>query len=259
MVKSRALEKLRAGDLVKVVGISRVGEPWLAELVGQLEFDVIWFDMEHRAFDYNVVGNQALACRATGIDLMVRVLKHGYTEPMRALELGANGLMVPHVRSVAEARQWVEWSRYPPIGRRGFDGAGVDSDYMLANPVEHLKHRNQETFLMLQIEDREAVECVDEIAALEGVDLLFVGPGDLSISYGVTMQTDHQLVQSAIDKVANACAKTGKWWGIPTGSPAIAQKMINRGARMITCGGDHGFLVNGFVNAKRDYADLRVG
>jgi len=259
MVKSRALQKLRAGELVKVVGISRVGDPWLAELVGRLEFDVIWFDMEHRAFGYDVVGNQALACRATGIDLMVRVLKQGYTAPMRALELGANGLMVPHVRSVAEAREWVEWTRYPPLGRRGFDGAGVDADYMLTDPVEHLKHGNQEVFLMLQIEDREAVDCADEIAALEGVDLLFVGPGDLSISYGVTMQTDHLLVQNAIDKVANACAKAGKWWGIPTGSPAIAQKMIERGARMITCGGDHGFLVNGFVNAKREFGDLRVG
>jgi 4-hydroxy-2-oxoheptanedioate aldolase len=238
--------------------VSRVADAWLAELIGQLGFDVIWFDMEHRTFGYDVVANQALACRATGIDLMVRILKHGYTSPMRVLELGANGVMVPHCRSVEEARQWVEWTRYPPLGRRGFDGAGVDSDYMLASPVEHLKHGNEEVFLMVQIEDREAVECVEGIAALEGIDLLFVGPGDLSISYGVPMQTEHADVQRAIDRVANACAKSGKWWGIPTGSPAVAQKMIDRGARMITCGGDHGFLVNGFVNAKREFADLRV-
>jgi 4-hydroxy-2-oxoheptanedioate aldolase len=258
MVKSRAIQKLRAGELVKVVGVSRVADPWLAELIGRLEFDVIWFDMEHRAFGYDTVFGQALACRATGIDLMVRVLKEGYTAPMRVLEMGANGIMVPHVRSVEETRQWVEWVRYPPLGRRGFDGAGVDSDYMLANPAEHLKHGNEEVFLMLQIEDPEAVECADAIAAVEGVDLLFVGPGDLSISYGVPMQTDHARVQRAIDIVANACAKAGKWWGIPTGSPAIAQKMIDRGARLITCGGDHGFLVNGFVKAKSDFADLRV-
>jgi 4-hydroxy-2-oxoheptanedioate aldolase len=259
MVKSRALQKLRAGDFVKVVGVSRVGDPWLAELIGRLEFDVIWFDMEHRDFGYEVISPLSLACRATGIDLMVRVLKEGYTAPMRALEMGANGLMVPHCRSVDEARQWVEWTRFPPLGKRGFDGAGVDADYMLADPMEHLKHGNQDVFLMLQIEDREAVDCVDQIAALEGVDLLFVGPGDLSISYGVPMQTDHPDIQRAIDRVANACAKAGKWWGIPTGSPAAAQKMLDRGARMITCGGDHGFLVNGFVNAKRDFAGLRIG
>jgi 2-keto-3-deoxy-L-rhamnonate aldolase RhmA len=72
------------------------------------------------------------------------------------------------------------------------------------------------------------------------------------------MQGDHPHLQRAIDRVANACAKAGKWWGIPTGSPEAAQKMIDRGARLITCGGDHGFLVNGLVNAKRDFANLRV-
>lgn len=258
MVKSRVLRKLRAGEIVKVVGVSRVSDPWIAEVIGRLDFDVIWFDMEHRSFPYDVVVGQALACRATGIDLMVRILKEGYMSPMRVLEMGANGVMVPHVRSVEEARQWVEWVRYPPIGRRGFDGAGADSDYMLADPIEHLKHGNEEVFLTLQIEDREAVECADEIAALEGVDLLFVGPSDLSISYGVPMQTNHAKVQAAIDTVANACAKAGKWWGIPTGSPEAAQKMIDRGARFVTCGGDHGFLVNGFVNAKKSFSDLQI-
>lgn len=258
MVNSRALRKLRAGEFVKVIGVSRVSDPWFTELIGQLDFDVIWFDMEHRDFGYNVITPLALACRATGIDCMVRVLKEGYAAPMRALEMGANGLMVPHIRSVEEARQWVEWTRFPPLGKRGFDGAGVDADYMLANPLEHLKHGNEQVFLMLQVEDKEAVDCADEIAAIEGVDLLFVGPGDLSISYGVPMQGDHPHIQRAIDRVANACAKAGKWWGIPTGTPEAAQKMIDRGARLVTCGGDHGFLVNGLVNARRDFANLRV-
>ena len=75
-----------------------------------------------------------------------------------------------------------EMARFPPLGRRGFDGAGSDADYAFADPVEYMEHANRETFLVLQIEDREAVECVDEIAAVEGVDLLFVGLGDLSIS-----------------------------------------------------------------------------
>jgi len=177
---------------------------------------------------------------------------------MRAMEFGANGIMVPHCRSVAEARQWVEWCRFPPLGKRGIDAAGADADYMLADPLEHLRHANEETFLVLQIEDREAVDCVDEIAAVEGVDLLFVGHGDLSASYGVPFQFDHRSVQGAIDKVACACAKAGKYWGMPTGSPAAAQKLIDRGARMITCAGDHGLLVNGFRDAIREFAEVGV-
>ena len=259
MVNSKVLEKLRAGDFVRTVAMSRVRDPWFAEVIGKLGFDVIWFDMEHRNFSNDVLDPVALACRANGIDLMVRILKDGYMAPMRALEAGANGILVPHCRSAAEARQWVEWTRFPPLGKRGFDGAGADADYFLTPPLDHLRHANQQTFLALQIEDAEAVDCVEEIAAVEGFDLLFVGPGDLTISYGVPMQVDHPLVQGAIDRVAAACAKHGKWWGMPTGSPEAAQKLLDRGARMITCGGDHGLLVNGLVDAKRRFSDLTVG
>jgi 4-hydroxy-2-oxoheptanedioate aldolase len=258
MVKSRVLDKLRSGGFVRTVGVSRMRDPWLAEVIGKLDFDLIWLDMEHRSFGNDIIDPIALACRATGIDLMVRILKDGYMAPMRALEAGANGIMVPHCRSAAEARQWVEWTRFPPLGKRGFDGAGADADYYLAPPLEHLKHGNEQTFLVLQIEDVEAVECVEEIAAVKGVDLLFVGPGDLSISYGVPMQTDHALVQAAIDRVAAACRKHGKWWGMPTGSPEAAQALIDRGAGMVTCTGDHGLLVGGLMDARRRFSALRA-
>src|SRR3954453_6839915 len=156
MTKSRVLKKLRAGGFVTLAGVSRVSDPWLTEVIGRIGYDCVWFDMEHRAFGYDAIGPIALACRHTGTDLMVRVLKTGYMAPMRALEFGANGIMVPHCRSAAEARQWVDWCRFPPLGKRGFDGAGSDADYMLADSLEHLRHANEQTFLTLQIEDREA-------------------------------------------------------------------------------------------------------
>jgi 4-hydroxy-2-oxoheptanedioate aldolase len=258
MTKSRVLQKLRAGDFVRVAGIGRVTEPWLTELIGRLGYDVLWLDMEHRGFGFHVIDPISLACRASGMDLMVRVLKTGYSSPMRCLEFGANGLMVPHVRSVQEAQQWIDWTRFPPLGQRGFDGAGVDADYMLADPIEYLAHGNREIFLALQIEDREAVDCVEAIAGLQGVDLLFVGPGDLSISYGVPFQFDHPSMQRAIDRVADAAVKAGKWWGTTSGTPEAAQKALDRGARMVTCGNDHVFLVRGFEKAIREFGDLRI-
>jgi 4-hydroxy-2-oxoheptanedioate aldolase len=258
MVKSKVLRKLRSGDFFKFAAISRVTDPWLAEFVGRLGLDAIWLDMEHRPFGYDVIGPISLACRATGMDLMVRILKTGYSTPMRVLEAGANGIMVPHCRSVEEARQWVEWTRFYPIGRRGFDGAGVDADYMLAPPLEHLKHANAETYLMLQIEDREAVECIEEMVAVEGVDILFIGPADLSISYGLPLQVEHPEVQKAIDRVAAAAAKAGKWWGIPTGTPQAAQRALDRGARMVFCGSDHVSLVRGFQDVYEQCKDLKI-
>jgi 4-hydroxy-2-oxoheptanedioate aldolase len=258
MVNSRVLRQLRGGELVRVAGMSRVRDPWLAEVIGRTGYDVIWFDMEHRAFGYEVIDPIATACRLAQIDLMVRVLKTGYTAPMRAMEFGANGIMVPHILSAAEARQWAEWTRFPPLGRRGFDGAGADADYLFADPVEYMQHANRETFLVLQIEDREAVECVDEIAAVEGVDLLFIGPGDLSISLGHPFQVNHSSMQKAIDRVAEAAAKHGKWWGMPTGSPQSAQGLIDRGARFVVCGGDHGALVNGLREGIESHKGLHI-
>jgi 4-hydroxy-2-oxoheptanedioate aldolase len=253
MIISRTLERLRSGNFVRTAVLTRVVEPWLAEMIGRAGYDLIWLDMEHRDFDYGVVAPLALACRATGIDLMVRILKTGYSSPMRVLEFGANGIMVPHCRSAAEARQWVEWTHFHPMGARGFDGAGPDADYMLVDPIDYMKHANEETFLVLQIEDRDAVECVDEIASIEGVDFLFVGPGDLSISYGVPFQFNHPDVQKAIDRVANAAAKAGKWWGMPTGTPEAIKLALSRGASMVTGGNDHVLLVNGFKEGAKQF------
>jgi 4-hydroxy-2-oxoheptanedioate aldolase len=257
MVPSRALKKWRAGDIVITAGVNRVAEPWLVETIGRIGFDLIWFDMEHRAFGYDRIEPLALACRATGIDLMVRILKTGYTSPMRALEFGANGILVPHCMSVEEARQWVDWVRFPPLGKRGFDGAGADAEYALADEHQYLSRANDGVFLALQVEDRECVESVEEIAAVPGVDLLFVGPADLSLSYGVPLQFDHPLVQSAIDRVAGAARRANKWWGIPTGSAEEAQSYIDRGASLVTGGNDHAFLVNGFRRGFENYRNLR--
>lgn len=258
MTPSRVLRKLRAGDFVKVAGLGRVAEPWLTEVVGRIGYDVVWFDMEHRSYGPEKIDPLSLACRATGMDLMVRITKSGYHSAMQALEFGANGLMVPHIRSAEEARQWVEWARFPPMGKRGLDGVGADADFGLADTRAHLQHANTEVFLAFQIEDREAVDAIDEIAAVPGFDLLFVGPGDLSLSYGVPLQFDHPSMQEAIDRVAAAVVKHGKWWGTTSGTPEAAQKALDRGARMITAGSDHMFLLNGFKDAFARFGSLAV-
>jgi 4-hydroxy-2-oxoheptanedioate aldolase len=258
MTESRVLRKLRSGGFVITAGLSRIVEPWMAEVIGRLGYDLIWFDLEHRAFGAQHIDPISLACRATGIDLMVRICKTGYQSPMQALEFGSNGLMIPHITSAAEARQWVDWVRFPPVGKRGFDGSGADCAWMLDDARTYIKHANQEVFLALQIEDPEAVDSIEEIAAVEGFDLLFIGPGDLSISLGVPFEFDHQLVQGAIDRVACAARKHGKWWGMPTGSPEAAQKALDRGARLITAGVDHVFLVNGYRNAFEQFSKISI-
>jgi 4-hydroxy-2-oxoheptanedioate aldolase len=258
MTGSRVLRKLRGGDFVRIAGISRVTDPWLCEVVGRLGYDLVWLDLEHRSFGMDKIEPISLACRATGMDLMVRICKTGYHAPMQALEFGANGIMIPHNRSAAEARQWVEWTRFPPLGKRGLDGAGVDADYGLADMRHYLRDVNQEVFLALQIEDREAVECIEEIAAVPGFDLLFVGPGDLSLSYGVPLEFDHPLLIKATERVAKAAREAGKWWGTTSGTPEAAQRALDLGARMITAGVDHLFLVEGFRQSFQDFGGIGI-
>jgi 4-hydroxy-2-oxoheptanedioate aldolase len=258
MIKSRVLQKLRDGNFVKVAGVSRVTDPWLIEVIGRIGFDVVWFDMEHRAFGFDKIDPISLACRAGGLDLMVRIRKTGYDSPMRALEFGANGLMIPHCRSAEEARQWVDWVRFPPAGKRGLDGVGADSDFGFADMREYLKHANDQVFLALQIEDKEAVDRIDEIVAVEGFDLVFIGPGDLSLSYGVPLQFDHPVLQKATERIAEAVKRAGKWWGTTTATPQAAQRALDLGARMVTAGGDHHALVNGLKASFQQFEGLAI-
>jgi 4-hydroxy-2-oxoheptanedioate aldolase len=258
MINSRVLQKLTAGEVVRMVKISRVTDPWLFELAGRTGFDAIWFDMEHRDFGYDAIGPIAVACRSTGVDLVVRILKTGYSSPMRVLEAGANGVLVPHCRSAEEAREWVRYCRFPPLGDRSFDGVGADADYGLADPLEYLAHANEQTMVAVQIEDREAVESVEEIAAVEGIDLFFIGPKDLSISFGVPMQTGHPAVRSAVERVAAAAERNGRWWGMATDSPETARWAVDAGARLITCGSDHGWLVRGLQASYEQFRRITV-
>lgn len=256
MTPSRVLKLMRSGGLVRVGGVSRVTDPWICEVIGRIGYDCVWLDLEHRDFGIEIVDGMSRACRLAGIDLMVRIVKSGYHDPMQALEFGANGLMIPHIRSAEEARQWVEWCRFPPIGKRGLDGAGADCNYGFDPMLEYIEHANKETFLAFQIEDKEAVDVIDEIAAVPGYDMLFVGPGDLSLSYGVPMQFGHPLLEEAMKKVDAACKRHGKWWGTTSGSAEAAQRVVNLGASMFTAGGDHGALINGFKTSFESFREV---
>src|SRR5437667_10975036 len=114
MINSRVLEKLHKGDLVRVAGMSRVVDPWLVEIIGRTGYDVIWLDLEHRAYGYEIIDPLSLAGQHAGIDLIVRVRRTGYDSPMRARTLGPHAIMVRHCRSAADARQRVGQVGRPP-------------------------------------------------------------------------------------------------------------------------------------------------
>jgi len=198
-----------------------------------------------------------LGARAAGADCVVRVRKQGYLDYFRALEDGAAGIMVPHVKTAEEARQIVLNAKYPSLGRRGIDLAGADARFMLDNPVENMAHANKETFVMIQIEDREALDEIDEIAAVEGVDAFFIGPADLSASLNTFEDKSSPIMTEAIEKIAAAAMKHGKWWGLPVGSVEQAQKYLDMGASFLNYSGDLGAIFREFKRTKNEFGSLK--
>ena len=257
MRRSRVLEKLRRDEWIIIPQVGQIPSFKIVEMLGMIGFDAVWIDMEHKDFGYDTLAQMTLACRATGMDPVVRIVKDGYTSVIRPLEAGAAGLIIPHCMSPEEAAKIVRWAKFAPEGLRGVDGAGVDGNYIMMDLPQYVKDANRETFLVVQIEDREAVECVEEIAAVKGIDVLFVGPADLSQSYGVFPHFDHPLILTAIDKVAEAATRHGKWWGIPVGSVDHAREMIGKGARFLAHGAEVIVLTEGFRAIKDRFDALR--
>jgi 4-hydroxy-2-oxoheptanedioate aldolase len=236
MRRSRVLEKLRAGTPVLVGTPSPYPSPKIVELMGLIGYDCAWIDHEHQDLDDDQIWNMALAARATDMDAMVRVRKGEYHTFFRPLEGGANGIMVPHVLDAAEAARVVANAKFPPEGSRGIDGIEAHADHGLQPFAEYIAQANRETFVALQIEDAAGVENAEAIARVPGVDLLFVGPADLSGSLGVVGQLDHPRVREATERVARAAGEAGIHWGSTTGTAARCERLLEQGATFIAWG-----------------------
>ena len=201
-------------------------------------FDCIWLDLEHRAMSDREVQSLLTHFHLADIDCMLRAPTLEKTRLYRYLEEGATGLMIPHVSTAEKARQLVDDIKFPPLGNRGLDAAGLDSDYLLADAIDHVDHTLRETFLVVQIETPEAVDNVEQIAAVEGVDGLFVGPGDLGLR--INRSDVNYSLEEAIDRVAQVAASSGKAWGLPAGSVEQIEARRQQGAQLLPYGGDFG-------------------
>lgn len=262
MKRNKVKEMLKKGEAVAVPEVNHIFSPQLIEILGLLGYKCVWIDMEHSDLSYERLSELAMAARATGMDVIVRIAKGGYTSIIRPLELGANGLVLPHCISADEARQFVRMAKFTPLGLRGI-GAGRDSNYGLVDLNGYLRDANEETLLIAQIEDKKAVDNVDSIAAIEEIDVLFIGHVDLSQSYGVVGELDHPLIQKAIEKVAFACKKYKKSWGLPVEPGERMQKILNKGAQFLNITSEMRILLDGFRiaidNSRKEFSKHRAG
>lgn len=240
MRKSKVLEKLRAGQVATCFK-TNFTEARIVEMIGLAGFDCIWTGYEHVGNDLAAIERQIYAAKATGTDIVVRVSKGSYSDLIRPFELDASGIMVPHVMSVEEARDIVWKTRFHPVGRRPADGGNADAGFLFHPSSRYMEDSNNEKFVICQIEDPEAMEQLDEIAAVEGIDMLFFGPGDYSHALGIPGQFSDRRVRSAWKKVAEKCEEHGKFAGTVANPDNVAE-LHSWGYRFLNMLSDVGIL-----------------
>jgi 2-dehydro-3-deoxyglucarate aldolase/4-hydroxy-2-oxoheptanedioate aldolase len=253
----RIKQLLAEGKVVRMFGVGQLFSPKLIEIVGEHgEFDALWLDGEHAGLTMKEIEWATMAARSYGLDHFVRLPATDYAAIMRPLEAGAGGVMVSMVRSAADAEQAVRWAKFWPRGERGMNGGNRDGRFGLAPVTEYVKRANAETFVGIQIETAGAVAELAEIAAIPDVDLLFVGPADLSQLLGIPGDFENPRCYEAIERIARVCADAGKPWGIVPRGPEYAERMRQWGCKMFVLGFDHHSLHAGIRNVKERYASF---
>lgn len=237
MRHSKILAKIRAGKVARVcsTGIPAIYVPQMA---AQFGYDGVWVDAEHRAWDTRDAREMILRHHQADIDCVWRPSTLEKTGLSRLLEDGATALMIPQVNTAGRARQLVEAVKFPPLGERGLDGSGLDAGFWVKKAPDYPQLANRETALIVQIETPLGVENTEEIAAVDGVDIVFMGPGDLSLRLGCQPSLQDPVLRAALEHMASACRSRRKPWGFPAGSIEDAKALIDTGVQFINFGSE---------------------
>jgi len=221
-----------------------LGSSLSAEIAGKAGFDWVLVDMEHGMGTLESVLHQLQAIDATPAQAIVRV---AWNEPRlvkRVLDWGSSGIMIPYVGTAEDARLAARSLRYPPEGIRGLTPLSRPAEFG-GRLTEYFQEANDGLLTVVQIESPEGVKNADAIAAVDGVDVLFIGPMDLSLGLGVFRQFDHPDFRAAVAKVIQACRKHGKAAGILLLSPDQIEKTVGDGFTFIAMSSDGGLLASG--------------
>jgi 4-hydroxy-2-oxoheptanedioate aldolase len=236
MKPSKVLRKLRAGENVSCIKIN-FANAQVSELAAMSGFDCVWIDQEHIGQDWSVINSHIWAAKGQDADIMVRVPRGSYSDLVKPLEMDATGIMVPHVMGLQDAKNIIRMTRFHPTGLRAIDGGNADGAYTNIDFNEYLIHANRERFVVLQIEDPEPLEELEEIAALDGFDMLLFGPGDFSQAIGAPGQWDHPKLLAARKRVAEVANKHGKF-AATTGSIDKLEEFMAMGYKFVSVGAD---------------------
>ncbi|MBT6276246.1 MAG: aldolase [Chromatiales bacterium] len=239
-----AKARLQAGELAVGVGLRQARTVDIGKAMKTCGYDWLFIDMEHNSMDLDTAVQISVAAQDAGITPIVRVPGYQHFHASRVLDGGAQGIVVPHVDTLEVASEMVSNVKYPPVGKRSVTGALPQLDFAAHPVAEATSLINDSTLLVIMLETREAVANADVIAALPGVDILLVGCNDLCVEMGIPGQVDSPELQAALETVAAACKKHGKFAGLGgVYAPALMERYIGLGMRFILAGNDLSFMM----------------
>jgi 2-keto-3-deoxy-L-rhamnonate aldolase RhmA len=245
VVRNHLLDKLRRGEITSSMSVRLVRGIEIARLAQTAGFDSLYVDLEHSSFSFDTAGQICMAALDAGVTPLVRVPSTRADHIARALDGGALGVIAPHIRSAEDARRLVRAAKFPPLGERSYSPALPQTRFRPLPPAAQFAAVNAVTMLVVMIETRAALEHVEEIAAVDGIDLLLVGTNDLSGDLGIPGEYGHEIVRNAFHRTIEACRAAGKYAGVGglSSQPALTAQFVERGARYVATGTDLGFLL----------------
>ena len=250
MRKNLTKEKINAGETAYGVFVN-VGCPAIVEVIGHIGFDFVLLDAEHGPMGVETCEQMVRAADTVNITPVIRIGMNIQQNILRYLDIGALGVQIPMLYTKADAEAVVRAIKYRPEGRRGLAGVRVNN-WGLTGPLgDYVKEANRETLVITQIETMEAVENLDEILTVPNIDIIFIGPNDLSVAMGYPGQTKHPEVQEMIEKLVKKIHAAGKASGTVAYDLDALKKCKERGFQFITYN-----VVPMIVKSGREYLQM---
>ena len=240
-------EKLLSGQKIYGCMIRVVRNPAICLIAHYAGLDFIMFDCEHSNYTTETLHDAFIQASSVGLGGFLRATSLSKDNISRPLDQGATGVMIPMIDTVEQAKELVKWSKYSPVGERGYStGIGMVGYRSGLSHVETMEYGNSRVISIAQIETKLAVDNADKIAAVNGIDALLIGPNDLSLSLGIPGDIMNPIEIDAMRHVASACKKRGKAFGIHAG-PKIIEKFIDD-LTLVMMQGDGEVLSTGLKN-----------
>jgi len=245
-IRNIALERLKSGQLSLGIGLRQARSVDIGKIMKTCGYDWLFIDMEHGSMSVDSAAQISIAASDAGITPIVRVPGFQHFHATRVLDAGAQGVVFPHVDTAGIAQELARYCRYPPVGQRSVVGAIPQIDFQSLPMAEMTQSVNESTLVAVMIESPKAVNNVDEIAKVDGIDVILVGTNDLCMEMGIPGEIDNPLIVDAIRTIISACNASGKYAGLGgVYTPDLQEEYISMGMRFILSAQDLAIMMQG--------------